>query len=199
MMSRRQMLMMLSTEPGGLPAEYLQVEYLESTGTQYIDTGLLYQASDVIDVDVAVMDGNSDHCVFGAYSPGAYTELNIQKSSDVYYFRYDLAFSSAITIGTKHHVRKSGATWSLDGTTESQKGKNYSTNHSLYLFGRYYNGANKLSNVRIYSYKHSRNNAELMNLVPCIRISDSEPGMYDLVGRQFYTNAGTGEFVIPTT
>ena len=39
MMSRRQMLMML-TEDSGLPAEYLQVEYLEGTGTQYIDSGI---------------------------------------------------------------------------------------------------------------------------------------------------------------
>ena len=35
------------------------------------------------------------------------------------------------------------------------------------------------------------------NFIPCVRKSDSKPGMYDTVSKTFYTNAGTGEFIVP--
>jgi len=31
--------------------------------------------------------------------------------------------------------------------------------------------------------------------IPALRIADIKPGLYDLVNNQFYTNAGTGEFL----
>ena len=34
------------------------------------------------------------------------------------------------------------------------------------------------------------------NFIPCYRKSDNKPGMYDLVTNTFYTNIGTGDFII---
>lgn len=39
-------------------------------------------------------------------------------------------------------------------------------------------------------------NVLVRDFVPCYRKSDSEPGMYDLVSKTFYTNQGTGEFLV---
>lgn len=38
------------------------------------------------------------------------------------------------------------------------------------------------------------NDVMIRNLIPCYRISDRKPGMYDIVNDVFYTNAGEGEF-----
>jgi hypothetical protein len=35
-----------------------------------------------------------------------------------------------------------------------------------------------------------------MHLIPCYRKADNVAGMYDLFSGEFYTNAGTGEFII---
>ena len=36
----------------------------------------------------------------------------------------------------------------------------------------------------------------LFDGIPCYRISDNKTGMYDVVSQTFFTNNGTGEFVI---
>ena len=50
----------------------------------------------------------------------------------------------------------------------------------------------------LYSLKIDGANGPVLNLVPCVRKSDSKPGMYDTVSKTFYTNAGTGEFIVPS-
>lgn len=194
MMRRRAML--LKADSGRLPSEYYEVEYLESTGTQYIITGLPYLRNDIVNIDIMPMSTDTDKCVFGAYDNG---NNKCEMSFFSGRFRFDLAFyGSSYVVGTKYKITKDGSTWYVDNTQESGTGKNENTSHNLYLFGRYYNGnANKLSKIRIYSYTLIRNNVDLINLVPCIRISDNKPGMYDLIGNTFYTNQGTGEFLTP--
>lgn len=36
----------------------------------------------------------------------------------------------------------------------------------------------------------------IRNFIPCYRKADNEAGMYDLVSGEFYTNAGTGSFIV---
>ena len=40
----------------------------------------------------------------------------------------------------------------------------------------------------------NENDSKIMELVPAMRDSDSEVGMYDIVGNTFLTNAGSGTF-----
>ena len=62
---------------------------------------------------------------------------------------------------------------------------------------RDYNGntSNYAHDTKVYGYTVQMNGEKLMNLIPCIRLSDSEAGMYDTVGKRFLTNAGnSGSF-----
>lgn len=61
------------------------------------------------------------------------------------------------------------------------------------LLGKH--GAN-IRQTRLWYCKLYDANQIILDLVPCYRKSDSEPGMYDLVTKQFFTNAGTGEFLV---
>jgi len=51
-------------------------------------------------------------------------------------------------------------------------------------------------NIKFFKYNLLENNILKFYLIPCYRISDNKPGMYDLVNGAFYTNAGTGEFIL---
>ena len=67
----------------------------------------------------------------------------------------------------------------------------------LYIFAwnegqaRYIN-----SGARIYQLKFTVNGIVEADFVPCYRKSDNVAGMYDLIGKQFLTNAGTGTFTV---
>lgn len=50
--------------------------------------------------------------------------------------------------------------------------------------------------LKISSFMVFKNNIEKINLIPCYRKSDNEPGLYDLVNDKFYTNNGTGVFTL---
>ena len=176
-----------------LPAEYQEVEYIESTGTQYIDTNLLYAANDRIEVDVAPVTITLDRVVFGSYISSAYVELGILTSK----FRCDISNNATtpISANVRYKVVKDGATWTVDGNTITTAGSNKDTPYPIYLFGRCFNGtAQKLSNIKVYSYKHIRNNVTIADLIPCYRKIDKKPGLYDAFNDVFYTNDGTGEF-----
>ena len=48
--------------------------------------------------------------------------------------------------------------------------------------------------VKLYLCKIYRSGKLFRLLIPCYRISDMEIGVYDVVGRNFYANVGTGTF-----
>lgn len=64
------------------------------------------------------------------------------------------------------------------------------------LFNIYQNIQSNSGKMRFFSFVLYDNNEEVLNLFPCYRKSDGKPGMYDIVNRRFYTNDGTGEFIV---
>ena len=64
-----------------------------------------------------------------------------------------------------------------------------------YLF--WYNRPNEntlKSSFKLENFKIYNENEELVrNFIPCKRIIDNKPGLYDLVNNLFYTNQGTGD------
>lgn len=49
----------------------------------------------------------------------------------------------------------------------------------------------------LYRMTIKENDAIVRDYIPCYRKSDSKPGLYDIVNKKFYTNAGSGEFSFP--
>jgi len=48
----------------------------------------------------------------------------------------------------------------------------------------------------IHYMKITENGTVVRHFFPCYRKSDMKPGMYDTVNGVFYTNAGSGEFIL---
>ena len=62
---------------------------------------------------------------------------------------------------------------------------------ALMLFNN--DGVGRCYNAKFYSVESGENKGDF---VPCYRKFDNKPGMYDLVTKQFFTNAGPGEFTV---
>ncbi len=200
-----------------LPKEYQQVEYIENSGTQYIDTGLypLDITSGKFDITLESMpSGDPVFFMGGFFSTAAtsgakyYSPLLINKNNN------------KVGIGGINGWKYSNYVWNLK-ERHNVSFEFVKQNQSLYiddvevikntdnidrpetnvtvLFLTYQYGTQKLNNYgwigKIYSIKLYGNNNELIrNLIPCYRKSDDEVGLYDVVNNTFYTNAGTGTF-----
>ena len=47
----------------------------------------------------------------------------------------------------------------------------------------------------VFESEYNKNNIPQRHYLPALRMADSKPGLYDIINNQFYTNAGTGEFL----
>lgn len=187
----------MGMQGGGLPGEYRKIEYLESSGTQYINTEAYFLANDKCIIDFAPLESSVDKAVFGIYeNANQCAELGLLRNR----FRFDVqAVGDLYEVGRRYKAIKNGSKWGIDDWTSSLDFPNENcTTHGLLLCGRWYNGtATKLSANRIYRYVQQRDGTNVCDLIPCVRKSDNKPGMYDTVTKTFFTNAGTGEFIIP--
>ena len=69
-----------------LPAGYTQLEYIESTGTQYIDTGIKQQDGDEFGlIYQQITLDTSNRNLFGAAASGQASEFYISQTSSVTY------------------------------------------------------------------------------------------------------------------
>jgi type II secretory pathway pseudopilin PulG len=176
-----------------IPSGYTFYDYIESTGTQYIDTGYIYIANDKIKIGVAPLELNVDKAVFGYYE-------NSQSISELGYlgskFRGNVSSTCEINyaVDTKYDFVEENGNWNLNGVNIGAI-RNDTGTISCYLFGRNYSGGTKLSKSKVYYLRVYRNNVLIKDFIPTKRNSDNAIGMYDLVNNVFYTNAGTGTFV----
>lgn len=183
-----------------LPSTYKQLEYLESTGTQVLRIWSNWNTSYKTIIDFQLTEVGADTVI-----------LWIRNSS---YYRYYFwqttewrvcTWSTTIT-GTwatadlnRHTATLNQGTFIIDWTSYSCQ--NSSTSFSKWLCIYWYSAEDNnyygFSKTRVYSFKAYSWSTLLYDLVPCVRKSDNKPGMYDLVNNVFYTNQGTGEFVMP--
>ena len=162
-----------------IPDEYQEVEYLEGTGTQYIDTGVFINSTtDIVDMQIAPTQGNADVSVFGYYGYEDTCEFGLLANK----FRSNVKATSGSTynVNQKYNINYSSGNWSVDGTQITNGNSSSTGIKSAYLFARNYNASLKQSPVRVYSLKIKRNNEIIRNLVPVARKSDNKPGMLDM-------------------
>lgn len=189
---------LLSMMINDFPYGYTKLEYIQSSGTQYIDTG---------------------------YTPTLNTKARVKFSptsiENTGYFgsRIDpyrfccTTFSS----GTQFAFSVSNNSWSnnrtnlvlnqiydciayngkqiIDGTEYNETIVNSWGNCGTFRLGYLFvKNSDIYSNAKYYLCQIWENDILVRNLIPVRRTSDNEVGMYDLVNKVFYTNAGSGSF-----
>ena len=188
-----------------LPEEYTQVEYIESNGTQYIDTGV--NADDInyaFDIDFYGYETQPKQYsrIFGYQRSGGIflgnkfwygnnTNINCTDSLEIFNDERHSVFANkdyAIVDNVKYNLNTppTSLTWN--------------TFPKIAIFGAFEGGTgairnDSLSKIKLYGFKIYHNNNLIRNFIPAIRNNDNEVGLYDLVTNSFFTNRGTGSFI----
>lgn len=185
-----------------LPDNYTQLEYIESSGTQYIDTGYIPNQDTRIMAEMVYASYSDATCgLFGQRAPGGAQQFELMYLSGRYYFsygsnQYSAAASSPIGKHMFIDLSKTSATINVDGTVANvtpTTAETFTGFTTLKIHTLDRNGVNYLSNSRIYSFKIYENGTSVRDFVPCKNAS-GVIGLYDLVNGKFYTNAGSGTF-----
>ncbi len=189
-----------------VPYGYTQLEYIESTGTQYIDTGIDENTNlTSIKQDVGFgysqlptkreltgFDGSSRD-YFGVYPQNGQVVFDLYNKGT-----YSIQPNVQYDIHSEMLTNQSILEVSLNGVqVERLTGNNNFNTSRLYIFQLSGSNAGKfyMKHARIYYYKVYLNNVLVRDFVPARRNSDGVLGMYDAVNNVFYTNAGTGTFI----
>lgn len=208
-MTRRRALLARVESGGRLPAEYQEVEYLESTGTQYIDTE--YYPNNLTDVECKFMfnqfTGNTASSVFGVRdSDGSVRQFLMSVSSGKLWIVSGLNNRSingvSPVVHTEYVIRITPQKVYWNGTEIFTMTNSIANcpDYSMFMFGRHVHSGSGFANQffgKIYYLKIYEAGVLVRNFIPCINQSNVA-GMYDTVNGAFYTNAGTGEFQLPS-
>ena len=182
-----------------LPIEYQEVEYIQSSGTQYIDTGYIVNASDTISWEFTAMIPSQSEAFMGA---NGYLQFHVTSSG------VGVSTLNASGLGAKKTFRidfsNSVTQLYIDNTlveTKNWSGSYNGTNVKLGIFklGDADNGWHTTTSpvsCTLYEYAINIGENEVSRCVPCYRKVDNVAGLYDLVNNVFYTNAGSGVFAV---
>lgn len=183
-----------------LPDEYQEVEYIESTGTQWIDTGI--SPNILLKGEITIMPKRYGYPIGSTNGQNKdYWGINFHSSNkfECYLGSGTYPKESNWSLDTKYNIvindnKKFYANNTLlTDFSNIQNNYNFNTNKNIYLFRMNYSNLT-VGYFRFYNAKFWNNGEVVRDFVPCYRKSDNEIGMYDVVNNVFYTNAGTGTF-----
>lgn len=184
-----------------LPPEFQEVEYIESTGTQYINTTYLSDSNSSFEFKITYK--TSRGIVFGAYNSywdsgyGYYhNNGNGDNEFEHYYGNYNTGYKGINNVTQKIVINKGNVY--IDGNSiYTVPTKTFSMKQPTFIFGGNWAGqrVEQPLECKIYYFKIKNDSFTIMNFIPCYRKTDSEVGMYDILNDTFYTNAGTGSFI----
>lgn len=188
---RRSVLLAKMATVRRLPAEYARVEYLESTGTQWIDTGYYPNSNTRFYLDAIC---KSESYILGAMATAQNRySLNGYNGGEFYHFASETFFT--LPLNTRTVVKYADTTLTVNTTIYSVSmpaGKKVDL--PMYLFGCSAPQRPRSYPHRIYLFGLYDNTVPVRDFVPVVRLSDMKPGLYDYVTEQFFVNQGTGEF-----
>ena len=187
------------TNPMGISLYGRRLQYLESTGTQYIDTGTApdFAGGDSIAIRYyRAAYPLSQPCVFGSRESGI--------RNGVYLLAIDCYVADAnsgVSVGISnpsigdHVMSMSDTAVTIDGTDYAMP-RRVTCGLPIYLFAlnNYGTGTYGIyTGMKLYDWKYWRNGTLAQHLVPVLDRS-GVPCLYDTISRTLKYNAGTGTF-----
>ena len=203
-MNRRR-LMMLKKSGGGLPEGYTAVDYLQSSGNQWMNTEITPSQDTKVIIKFMVNQWGYSSLIGGRTATDSNDQFTTYFDADFggrFLFRMD-GMSSAITytgfkIKTIYTAKLSGTKMEFtleDGTIPFSSGvtiSDFSSTVSMLLF--------KAKNVsgsglygKVYSCKIYHQGNLVRDFQPCLD-ANGKPCMFDLVSRKPFYNKGSGSF-----
>lgn len=186
---------------GGAPKpdplkDYKKLEYIQSTGSQYINTDINIGATTDIEVKFITVQAASGYGrVWGS-------------TSDM---KYELADTGGNT-GYRISINGTGYSFSTANDIKIVKmtgnGVVFLNNSQIYNFEKSYTGGEKLwlfwgnsgdwknvyGRIKLYYAKVWQDNKLVRNYMPVLRKEDNKVGLFDIQNNQFYIDVNNGNF-----
>lgn len=191
------------------PIPYQEVEWLESRGYVFIDTGLSYfVTNDVIRWEASIgfnPSYNDRRFVATINNPNVayYCEINVNnafgnfignQSASIYEpslsgdIMYDIYFQISYRVKSEAYVKKNGE-W-VGNTQTTAQGPAATSRFVLFSLSAYYYG----NGQRIGRNKIYKNGVLIRDFVPCR--DGQTPYMYDRVSGNLFGNSGSGSLIL---
>lgn len=199
---RRRMMM----EGEGLPAAYTRLQYIESVDfDSYIDTGfkptnltrciaVLIRIDMGFTFDFSARNSAGVGAGYGFGTNGTNFISDFGGSRAV--FQNILPNNTDMLLVDKN---RNITTIKNLSTNEEETAVNtdsvFSVNYNLPFFAQNSAGVVAPNRKRFYLFTMYENDELILKLIPCKRNLDQELGMFDLVTKTFFANAGTGSFI----
>ena len=183
-----------------LPVEYQRVEYLQSSGTQYILTNVVPTNTTGAYAKIVSKNTSSDLLYFGSKGSGN-SRFWIGNTSNGLYFGWNTALTPRPTVSTtttsiiQMNYLNNRLNIHNNSTIHTNIATLASNSYPIAIFAG--NNAGTIGNkssIQLYELKISEGNGVIRDFIPCYRKSDNVGGVYDTVTGTFYTNAGSGTF-----
>lgn len=179
-----------------------EVEYLQSTGTQYINTGITIGTNTVVELkgQFTTQDSTYQTLVGSATSTDFGVMIGLQSGTGKLYIQvgknnYALTDGSQTGLHTFiASVANSTQSLSVDGTSSSAAIVTPVSNMNMYLFARNKSTVSNFAKAKIYYCKIWNGGTLVRDFIP-VRVGQVGK-MYDKVSGTFFSNIGSGSFTL---
>lgn len=193
----------------GLPAGYLKLTYIESTGTQWIDTGYSFPRGFRFVGSVLCTNNTGSHqTIIGAHSDAPeYLRNYLSWDHDNTWnfgFYYNVILGS-FEANVKYNIDACNISGNIylkindvyQGiSSQADGGFSERSPNTMTLFATHWSpNYTSPSNMRLYSCQLYDGDLLVRDFIPCKNDQDVV-GLYDLVEQKFYKNSGTGAFLV---
>lgn len=197
--------------PQTLPSTYSLIEYLQFTGTQYIDTGAIIDSNTGFDITFEVLNGQSSSPYYNLFgvrgndSSGGTGEtqnffridtIPVDSNSGTEFKYGSTVYNSGITNTSKINIKLINKVYTKpDGSTITLSG-NITTGLPMYIgcINKNNTAYGNKASMKVYRFKIYNGSTLAHDFIPVQRISDKVLGLYDLKTSTFKTNLGSGVF-----
>ncbi len=168
-----------------------EIEYLESTGTQYIDTGVNLKQPIVAEYSLQFTSVSGVQVFFGVY-----TNASSQARAQVF---IENTTWRSISASNSNNLTTTGTSGTANTTTiynlVSSTSESINSNYTLFIFARNTDNNSYLPcKMRLYKLKITSGGTLVRDFIP-VRVGNVGY-MFDRVSCQLFGNAGTGDFVL---
>lgn len=189
----------VANETLGIAEIYTELEYIESSGTQYIDTRISAATQIGFEIDLQVIDTSLEKSFFGARI-GDYNRFGLLNWANAFHMTIGNNSIWNYSVDTNRHTcsvkvsANNNYTWTFDsysGTGTADDGVKVNQNFSLFSNNRDTKGAMRLYSAKLFD---SSGNT-IRNFIPVKRLADNAVCLYDKVLSTYFENVGTGNFI----
>lgn len=188
-------------EPVWENTPYEELEYIKSTGTQFIDTGIPARTNTSIEVDAKLNAINNRTTMMGNWGTRENDDLRwcvyFHNDERLYFYistsNYSWEWSNKVGVRNIYKIDHNKFYVNGNLYRDFTSRGNIDTQKNALIFTASSDGSDACY-MTLYACKVWENDVLVRDFIPVRRKSDNEICLYDKLTEEFYTNRGTGSF-----